>query len=385
MWIVGTDGSATMLSLSQDGTFGFPTWSPDGSRIAAVQGTPGSSAVVVLDVPTSGPVAAAKPRVIFRSASSDPFYLSWTPDGTKVSFLANDADGLALRIAPADGSAPLDGSGLGAVIRTGNPLYFDWLDPTHLFAHIGTGNSAFLGEIGTDGATRGSAIATPGDFRNPDVSADGRFVAYVRRGASGVDAIVVSPRDGSVGPTMPVDGIAAVDFSPTDDVVATIGAVTPSTTPAALPIGPLRLMDARTGAMRTLLDGSVVSFFWSPDGSTIAAVHVVAAGGGSTVSFITPVASTATSGGGEIRVAFIDVASGTIRSDQKIVPAQTFVGALLPYFDQYALSHRLWAPDSSSLLVPEDDDAGTTHLDVLFPSGGPRVALDGGIGFWSPR
>ena len=35
-----------------------------------------------------------------------------------------------------------------------------------------------------------------------------------------------------------------------------------------------------------------------------------------------------------------------------VVPGATFVNDVLAYFDQYALSHRLWAPDSSSFLLP---------------------------------
>ena len=57
---------------------------------------------------------------------------------------------------------------------------------------------------------------------------------------------------------------------------------------------------------------------------------------------------------------------------------------MLAYFDQYALSHRVWAPDSSSILLPEVLPDGMTRLTVRFPDGGPPVALDGEIGFWSP-
>ena len=60
------------------------------------------------------------------------------------------------------------------------------------------------------------------------------------------------------------------------------------------------------------------------------------------------------------------------------------MNGLLTYFDQYALSHRLWAPDSSSILLPQVDAAGSTHVDVFFPDGGAPVPLEGEIGFWSP-
>jgi hypothetical protein len=61
------------------------------------------------------------------------------------------------------------------------------------------------------------------------------------------------------------------------------------------------------------------------------------------------------------------------------------VNQLLPYFDQYALSHRVWAPDSRSIVLPLVDPAGRDRLFVLPADGsdGPP-AIDAEIGFWSP-
>ena len=57
---------------------------------------------------------------------------------------------------------------------------------------------------------------------------------------------------------------------------------------------------------------------------------------------------------------------------------------MLTYFDQYAVSHRLWAPDSSSILLPVNDADGTTRLAVMSRTGGPPRMIDGALGFWSP-
>jgi TolB protein len=381
LWIVDAGGRSTMLADGADGTFGFPTWSPDGSRIAVVR-TAAVSALLIIDVGLASTGSPVVPKAIFQDPAVSPFYLAWTPDGKEVSFLASDANGISLRIAPADGSAPVDGSGPGSLIRAGSPFYYDWIDSKHLLAHIGTGTDAFLGEIGTDGESDAPAIKTPGIFRSPDMSGDRRYVGYVRMGKNGTDAIVVATRDGATEHSMPVFGLSAVDFSPTDDTLASIGAVDPAQAAVQVPIGPLRLIDARTGAIRTLLDGEVVSFAWSPDGKTIAAVRVVPAPQGTTSS--TSSAASPAPSGSEIHLAFVDVASGKVVSDPQIDPGQQYVDALLSYFDQYALSHRLWAPDSSSILLPEVDPSGTTHVDVLFPNGDPSVTLDGEIGFWSP-
>ena len=158
-----------------------------------------------------------------------------------MSFLGSDSSGLALRIAPADGSAPVDGSGPGSIIRIGEPFYFDWIDSDQLLAHIGNGADAFLGEIGRDGVAVAPAIKSPGTFRSADMSGDGKFVGYVRAGDDGKDAVVVATRDGSDEHSMPVFGIAAVEFGPTDDTLATIGAIEPLDEPFSVPVGPLRL------------------------------------------------------------------------------------------------------------------------------------------------
>ena len=79
----------------------------------------------------------------------------------------------------------------------------------------------------------------------------------------------------------------------------------------------------------------------------------------------------------------MDVATGRIRSDPVIAPASRYVNQVLTYFDQYALSHRMWAPDSSSLLVPEVSETGATRTDVFYPDGGEPRSLDAEIGFWT--
>jgi len=57
----------------------------------------------------------------------------------------------------------------------------------------------------------------------------------------------------------------------------------------------------------------------------------------------------------------------------------------LPYFDQYALSHRLWAPNSASIILPRVDSSGATQIVVVAADGtDSRPIADGVSGFWSP-
>ncbi len=382
--LVDAHGASTPLVDASTGTYGFPAWSPDGRLIAAIRTTATDTSVVVIDVGLATSGSPVPPRVIFRKAGVGPFYLSWHPEGKAVSFLSDEDGGISLRIAPSDGSAAVDGSGPGSLIRSGSPFYYDWSGSDRLLAHIGTGADAFLGELAMNGQAVAPAIATPGSFRSPDVSADGAYVGYVRAGTTGTDAVVVATRDGTHEHSMPVVGLAALDFSPAGDVLASIGETTGVASAVGVPLGPLRLIDAASGDVRTLLDGEVVSFAWSPDGKTIAAIRVVPVPAGATTASSSPAPSASPSGSIEVHMVFVDVASGAIRSNPEVAPAERYTNQVLTYFDQYALSHRMWAPDSSSILVPQVDAAGDTHTDVLFPDGGDPYPLDGDIGFWSP-
>jgi TolB protein len=184
-------------------------------------------------------------------------------------------------------------------------------------------------------------------------------------------------------------------FDPAGRTLASIAQDRAPRAGLAFPVGPLRLVDPASGAVRTLLDGSVIGFFWAPDGRTIAALQLKG-GNGSTVAdarlaaavaSAPPEASTGPTPPPDtaLHLVFVDVASGTARSDRIIRPSARFVNEFLPYFDQYALSHRVWAPDGSSLALPVVGDDGTSRLAVFRPDATePALTIDGQAGFWSP-
>jgi TolB protein len=335
------------------------------------------AAVVVFDAQTGGAEKATDPTVIFEKPDASPFYLYWTPDGRSVSFLATENEVLSLRLAPADGSAPVDGSSEGSIVGSGNPFYYDWLGGDRLFAHIGTGAEAFIGEVGLDGEV-GEALDRPGDFRSAVVSPDHASIAFVRGVIGGPGEVVVSGRDGSNEHSMTVFGQTALAFDPNSSTVGSIAASDPGDM-AGFPLGPLRLIDVPSGDVRTLLDGAVASLWWSPDGRTIAALRVQPRIGSATPSGEPAEAAN------EIRLIFVDVASGRTLSQPVVRPAERFVTGVLAYFDQYALSHRLWAPDSSAFLMPEIGEDGRTRVTIRHPDGAADpILLDGVIAFWSP-
>ncbi len=389
--LISTDRRSVLLANADGGQFAFPAWSPDGSRVATLRASSVGSALAVYNATDALAGRPGDPTILLDSATILPFYLSWTPDGKTVSYLADEGQDLWLRLAPADGSAPTDGSGSGTKVATGNPYYYDWVGNDRLFTHVGSGSTATLGEIALDGSAAAPAIRSPGAFRAPVVSRDGKYFGYVSAGAAGDAEVIAAERGGAGAKTMPVFGVAAIAFDPTGDTLAAVGPAGPAL-PTGVPVGELRLLDPVSGAVRTLLDGTVIASWWSPDGKTIAALRIqpIAASDASP----SPAASGSPPAGGspapspsappqEVRLFFVDVASGAT-SSTVVQPSQLFIDQFFPYFDQYALSHRLWAPDSSSFLMPEADPSGVMHVSVIPRDGGAASTIDGAFAFWSP-
>jgi TolB protein len=362
--------------------FSFPTWSPDGTRIATIAERPDGAAIDVFTVPAAGAVPG-DPAIAYSSGDQPPFYVYWSPDGRAVSFLTTEVGGLALRLAPADASAP------AAVVRTGAPMYWSWADPSRLLVHSGgEGVAGFFGEVGPDGVATESTAILAGSFRVPAVSSDGRFRAFATPGEATPQEIVLQTRDRATSHSLDVFGPAAVAFGKGSDELAFVAAAEPGSE-LALPVGPLRLMDATSGDVRTLLDGRVIAFFWAPDGKTVAALSAPEPGddnvaGVGRATLVASGSAQAAATGVKVRLSFLTVATGAIRSRGTFALSANFVDQVLPYFDQYALSHRVWSPDSASIALPVVAE-GTEQIVVVQADGsGARHVADGIEGFWSP-
>ena len=154
------------------------------------------------------------------------------------------------------------------------PLYWAWADSDRLLVHSGgDGPGAFLGEVALDGSTAADLGVQPGDFRAPARSRDGRYRGYIVPATDAPEHVVVEGSDGSDRHEVPVLGGGVVGFGPDGDELAFI-APAKAGPPVTVPVGPLRVVDAGSGAVRTLQPGNVVAFFWSPNGRTIAAFRI---------------------------------------------------------------------------------------------------------------
>ena len=65
--------------------------------------------------------------------------------------------------------------------------------------------------------------------------------------------------------------------------------------------------------------------------------------------------------------------------------SDTFVQQVIPFFDQYALSHRFWSADGASVAIPIVADDGTDQVEVVHADGSDaHVVAPGVVGFWGP-
>ena len=79
------------------------------------------------------------------------------------------------------------------------------------------------------------------------------------------------------------------------------------------------------------------------------------------------------------------LASGNIVSQRAVQVGDVFAQQVLPYFDQYALSHRIWSPDGRSVALPVMDADGTPGIDIIPAEGGAPTRVAAGVAAaWGP-
>jgi len=84
IYVVNADGS-DLTNLTKDDPKGgaYPTWSPDGTKIAYMAGGEGPSTLYVMNADGSGKMHLSKNTV----SDTTP---AWSPDGTKIAYVAGE-------------------------------------------------------------------------------------------------------------------------------------------------------------------------------------------------------------------------------------------------------------------------------------------------------
>ena len=348
----------------------WPTWSPDGSRLAVSRvtiGNPASITAEVYSITTANgsftKLYEDPPNVIPLIAENTPHYMYWSPDSRHLTFIANRPDGLALFISSED--VPEE---LGLVVR-GAPLYWAWAaNSLSILLHV-AGDLLLLDFTDSEGPIQlgNDSIA----FRAPAFSPESGSLAYIDRSKQGGNVLVVADADGANGrEVVDVGEDSAFLWSPTQNRIALIDSGDPSNRY----FDGLKVVDLENGMERTVTTESVVSFFWSPNGERIAYVA------------FDPTAR-------RLSWNVVNPDQGPPQKLVDFIPSED-LSLLLAFFDQYAYSNSVWSPDSRHLvftgqLVPTGTGSnGGMSGDQVYildvdGSSVPRAIAEGTTAFWS--
>lgn len=367
---VNPDGSEERV-LSEDGGFyRFPAWSPTTNDIAVIGFSEEGSGVFVFNDSES-----ARTTSIFEDKSNSPIYLYWHPEGNQVSFIVptEEDGGLALHLVPSDGS---DG---GLILATGQPFYWQWLkNNRQALIHAGADRLSFLDMEGNESET---GLGEDGFFQAPAISHTNRFFAYQEVNADGRMLQIKDIIEDEVVYEQPHKGILTMAWHPQ---ALQLVYVTPPRDNVF--VGPLISYDVTSQISKTLVPHNVLTFFWSPDGRYIAFLTP------DELSRQTDAPSSRTKrsdlGAQErptLALGYVDVQTGTIHYIADFVPTSLFVRQFIPFFDQYALSHRIWSPDGQFIVLPVlDQDKDRPVIQVFGIDGRPPLVIGEGVSaFWS--
>ena len=369
------DGSDNRQLTQGNHRYHFPVWSPDGSYIAAIGGSRTTAGIYLFD---DAPSEENEERIIYEDGNRAPIYMYWSPDSSQISFIANQPGSLGLFLSPVNGDE-------SRLVASGQPFYWDWApDGSRLLIHAGAGGddqrTTFLTPEGVEDEGQ---LGMPGLFQAPGMAPSGNYWAVSEERENGNLWLVVQNNLAAAEVSYRHAGFISMGWSPVADQLAYISPQQNVNSTA----GPLRMVTLDNGENDLLSLERVRAFFWSPDGSKIAflvdsvgprinaSLSNLRRGRGRVLNQFQP--------GREMELWVVDIATGNSRLLTTFTPTPIFLLQFLPFFDQYALSHRLWSPDSTALVIPTLQDE-TPHLMVVPVNGGsPEVLRVGDMAFWS--
>jgi hypothetical protein len=352
------DGSdrVTLAAPEPDIDRAQPTWSTDGSRVAWTERRNNQETFLMV-------AASDGTEIVERPSPVQAVYIAWGPGSHHIAITGNADDGNLLLVVaePEDGEI--------TVIEEGAPLYFDW-EP---------GGSEVLARI----ADRFGYVAIDGSGLTP-VPVSGEFRLGAHLGKSVVlgtgrdigEALATANREGEVQREL-VRYAAPMAFviDDTQGRVAVMMRGSPESQRLSgveetdLPIivpDQLVVVDAADGDLVEVSRARNIAWFWSPSGDQLLYT---------TVEFLD----------GVERLQLHTWDGDQTTSHEAFSPTGVFGREYLAYFDQFALSFSLWAPDGSAFVY-----AGGTSLENagiwVQPLDGeaPSRVSPGQMAVWSP-
>jgi TolB protein len=350
--------------------YSWPVWSPDGARLACFR------VVADEEQPTDElyifEVASAQVLNSYKEPGLRPIYAYWAPDGQHLAVLLGGPRTLSL------GLWPVSGGQRPRTLAQGVPFYFDWrADARAILVHSGDdpeaeeGHSVSLLDVAS--GKRNLVSRAPAVFGPPSWSPDGKWLAYGVAGKNGAKTtLMLAAADGSNPKSLgALPEKIALEWSPTQPLLA----VATSSFVADPLLDELRLVDVSSGKMRTLIHESFAAYFWSPNGTRI--LYAKRKRDSDLWTW-----------------AVVEVESGKTYEVTDFAPARLQL-QVFQYFDQYALSHRVWSPDSRYFVFTGSagKDAHpaialrnpTVYVVEAVAHATSKSLSDGHVAFWSPR
>lgn len=371
------------LSASGEGLYyNFPTWSPISDRIAFVGFSVSEEKLVTSTLYIVGE-DDEEPREIYASDRHIPFYLYWSPDGTRLSFLSGTATGggpMALQVASVD-------DGKASVVDTGLPYYWAWSPKDQqMLTHVGGSAQTNPGRARLSFLQLGARVTEigldrePTNFQAPAFSPDGSYTLFASESSSGEKELLLASAAGEVISALaPFEERIAFSWAPKGDFVAYITSSSAEGLFGKLHF--LNLRDPENPEDRELEAENVMAFFWAPDGKQTAYF----------IPKLVPTGEGGEAASEENLVLLLELyVAKTSNAKGKLIatfpPTEPFVD-VLSFFDQYQRSSTIWSPDSNYLVIPAVAGRDLEELFIVPASGGfePRLLTEGNLAFWSPQ
>lgn len=377
LWLVKPDGDQ-LRQITEDGRgYRFPTWAPDGRRLAFIgPGTTNRSALYI------SPTNSSDPVMVYQQPDSSPFYLYWAPDSQSLTFLTQERSGLSMR--QVDTTAPDENRVLGK----GAPFYWVWSPQSDkLLMHVGgaqtLSNDAHISILENQkDARRVQLDLAPGTFQAPVWSSDGGYFFYIATDNQGGESIYKTDAK-TLEQTIVTNlkGYAhMVLLSPNGQHLAYLQLE--RGIPA--PFGKAYITDTDGNNRHLLTDNLIASMYWSPDGKKLALLSIRGTGDGSTAQKVQGLAAPLAQEL-QLRWWIYDVETEEIEPLISFLPTQAFVQTI-PYFDQYQLSLTFWSPDSRYFVVTKGkshERGGSVWVVDTTGQEGPLKVGDGTLAVWS--
>ena len=359
-----SDSPATLASWrpqkAESVRYTWPTWSPNGERVALSRvpglGEDSVAGLVVVsgaDSSTERQLHETRPRSVGLVAPGAPHYVHWSPTSQLLSFVAPRAPrrGLGLFFVDPEGGDPHQ-------VAANAPLYHVWSpDGTLMLVHR---REQLLLHDTRNRSTR-DLDADSLRYRVPAFSPDGERIAYmIEEGGAG--RLVTSNTDGSDRVVlMDIPGEAAFAWSPAGGRIAVA-----TKQLSELFYSELYVVDENgSNAARMLVPGRMAAFYWSPDGESIARVAIAV---------------------DDLAWQVVDPTTGGTGHMTSFTTTPDFL-THLQFFDQFAPSHLVWSADSTKLTFAGSIESGAEpQVWVVHATGSdaPRPLAEGRLAFWVP-